>query len=376
MIAWLALAAITGGLVGAVVTRSVSSPSRVSISADVAGTSQVEDRRIAEAVRSLPVGLVLADEDGTVIYRNGYADSFERGPRVSKALVRGHVGDLLTAAMAGEQSQMEIDLFGPPRLRLRFSGRPIIDNGHQVGSSVMISDVTEEHRIDKVRRDFVANLSHELKTPVGAMSILAETLSESTDAETVTRLAGRIQKAALRLGDTVDDLLTLSTIEAGETVGFERLAVSDLASSALDACRDEALIRKIQLVEPASHAVVIEVLGDRPQLVSAPSNLITNAIKYSDDGGEVSVGLIEESDWVEISVVDHGIGIPGPDLQRIFERFYRVDTARSRSTGGTGLGLSIVRHVALNHGGEVTVKSEEGKGSVFTIRLPIAGSDS
>ncbi len=385
MTGWLALAGCAGVLIGVLLTRTISSRGEAKNSLQLETYHEVSDKRIAEAVRSLPIGLVLADESGEVIYRNAHANSYERGPRVSKALVRGHVKDLLAEAAQGNTEQLEVDLFGPPRLRLRFSGRPVVDADRQIGAAVMISDITEEHRIDQVRKDFVANVSHELKTPVGAMSILAETLSVADDPETVARLSGRIRKAATRLGETVDDLLTLSTIEASEPVEFVPLVVSDFVSEAIEMCRDEAQIYEVALsgaVQASGSSGGLQgsdqvsVLGNRPQLLSALNNLITNAIKYSAAGGDVVVGLERESEWVDIAVVDRGIGIPEKDLQRIFERFYRVDTARSRSTGGTGLGLSIVRHVALNHGGEVTVTSEEGKGSTFTMRLPVVGSGS
>lgn len=373
MLPWLALAVITGIALGVLLGRRTMPSEENSASNQGSPVEGEGDRYIAEAVRSLPMGLVLADLDGAVYYRNAYANSFELGPRVTKALVRGHVRDLLGSAIEGKTETIEIDLFGPPRLRLRFSGRPVLDGDRLVAGVVMISDVTEEHRIDVVRRDFVANVSHELKTPIGAISILAETLGAEDNPETITRLTARIQTAALRLGQTVDDLLTLSAIESSESTVFEPLHVAGLVRAAIDSCHEEAASRHVVLARPDDPNSDAHVLGDRAQLMSALNNLITNAIKYSDDKATVSLHLDESAEWIGISVRDRGIGIGESDHQRIFERFYRVDSARSRSTGGTGLGLSIVRHVAVNHGGKVTVESEEGKGSTFTMHLPIAG---
>lgn len=376
MLGWLVLAAMVGLTAGIFI--GLRRPSQTLISSSTLASSpildQAENRHFAEAVRSLPMGLILASETGEVVYRNAYAWSFETGPRITKALVRGHVNDLLKEAMNGRSHVEEVDVFGPPRLRLRFSGRPVIEGDRQVGAVVVISDITEEYRIDAVRRDFVANVSHELKTPVGAMGVLAEALAVAQDRETVLRLTDRIQTAAFRLGETVDDLLTLSAIEAADTFATERIDLKSLLVAGIQSSTEAATVRNVKLAYPETGSAEHIVLGDRVQLASAVNNLISNAIKYSDVGGEVLIDVVESDDWVEIRVSDNGIGIPQFDQERIFERFYRVDTARSRKTGGTGLGLSIVRHVALNHGGTVHVESQEGKGSVFTIRLPHAGS--
>jgi two-component system sensor histidine kinase SenX3 len=219
-----------------------------------------------------------------------------------------------------------------------------------------------------VRRDFVANISHELKTPVGALSLVAETLEDEDDPVVVGRLSRRMRAEAERLGRIIEDLLDLSRIEAEESPRRDPLEVPLVLAQAIDRLRPSAEHRGIHLDVAEPEGLVIR--GDRRQLVSAVHNLVDNAIKYSEDASSVQVTVSHDNGWVELAVADHGIGIPSRDLERIFERFYRVDRARSRDTGGTGLGLAIVRHVASNHGGEVTVQSHEGEGSTFTLRIP------
>jgi two-component system sensor histidine kinase SenX3 len=215
----------------------------------------------------------------------------------------------------------------------------------------------------------VANISHELKTPVGALGLLAETMADETDADVLARMAERMQKEAFRVGRTIDDLLQLSQIEASELPVHHELTVSSVLDEVVERNRSAAELSCVDLVveEPPEATTVV---GDRRQLVSALSNLVENAVKYSDEGGAVVIRAVRRDGRTEIDVVDQGIGIPARDLERIFERFYRVDRARSRDTGGTGLGLAIVRHVAQNHQGEVRVSSLEGQGSTFTLSLP------
>jgi two-component system sensor histidine kinase SenX3 len=215
----------------------------------------------------------------------------------------------------------------------------------------------------------VANISHELKTPVGALGVLAETLAGEHDPDVVARLAERMQQEAFRVARTIDDLLQLSQIEAGELPSRDPVPVHLVLAEAVDRTRAAAEMQGVTLHvdEPSPRLCVV---GDRRQLVSALANLCDNAVKYSDRGGAVRLCARTDGTWVEIDVADEGIGIPGNDLERVFERFYRVDRARSRDTGGTGLGLAIVRHVVQNHEGSVTVRSREGEGSTFTLRLP------
>ena len=239
-----------------------------------------------------------------------------------------------------------------------------------VGVLVVIDDVTDRRRLEAVRRDFVANISHELKTPVGALGLLAETLLAEDDPTVSRRLAERMQTEAFRVGRTIDDLLALSQIEADEAGLRDEVPVHLFIAEAVDRVRPAAEQQgiTIEVVEPDPRLVVV---GDRRQLVSATYNLLDNAVKYSDRGSSVQVRARTDGRWIDLSVSDHGIGIPRRDLERVFERFYRVDRARSRETGGTGLGLAIVRHVASNHAGEVRVESLEGEGSTFTLRLPV-----
>jgi two-component system sensor histidine kinase SenX3 len=243
------------------------------------------------------------------------------------------------------------------------------DDGAGAGAFLLVEDVSERQRLDSVRRDFVANISHELKTPVGALGVLAETLAGEDDVEVVQRLAGRMQREAFRVARTIDDLLQLSQIEASELPTREPVPVHLVIAEAVDRTRPAAELSSVRfVVHEASHRLT--VVGDRRQLVSAMANLCDNALKYSDPGAEVVIRSRTDGLWVTIDIEDQGIGIPARDLERIFERFYRVDRARSRDTGGTGLGLAIVRHVVQNHEGEVSVTSREGEGSTFSLRLP------
>ena len=237
---------------------------------------------------------------------------------------------------------------------------------------LLIEDQTESRRVEEVRRDFVANTSHELKTPVGALALLAETVEDAADdPEAVRRFAGRMRQEAARLTNLVQDMITLSRIQAAEPVPDPvPVKLDDVVAEALDRCRMRASARGIELVATGGHG--LSVLGDEDLLITALRNLLENAVAYSPDKTRVDVSVsLARGGAVEISVADQGIGIPERDLERIFERFYRVDPARSRATGGTGLGLAIVKHVTAAHGGKVTVVSTEGAGSTFTLRLPL-----
>ena len=236
---------------------------------------------------------------------------------------------------------------------------------------VIVSDESEAQRIQDVRRDFVANISHELKTPIGALLLLSEAvLGAKDDAVAVTNFATRMQSEAKRLTNLVQEIINLSRLQDSDPLQVAReLGVQELINSAIDQSRIAANNRRIRVT--STHLKDVSILGDREQLIMAIHNLIENAINYSPEGTKVSVTTEIENGIIGISVTDQGIGIPDADLDRIFERFYRVDPARSRQTGGTGLGLSIVKHVALKHGGEVTVWSAQDVGSTFSLRIPI-----
>ncbi len=325
-------------------------------------------RRAMAALDQMSTGAVLADETGSIVMRNRMAAPFATG-RHGDALVEAEIQARLTDALGGEVTDAEVRLHGPPERMLFIVGSPLVVDAEVIGAIVLIDDVSEEQRLDAMRRDFVANVSHELRTPVGALSLLAETLEGEDDPVVVANFLGRIQKETTRLSRLIDDLLDLSRIEAGAGDHLEEVAIDPLIDDVVAALRASAERSGVSLqVEHASASP--EVIGDRAQLFSALSNLIDNALKYSPDGGAVHVRVAVLAGDCAIAVADEGVGIPQRDLHRIFERFYRVDRARSSETGGTGLGLSIVRHVAANHGGRVEVVSQEGVGSTFTLILP------
>lgn len=236
---------------------------------------------------------------------------------------------------------------------------------------VLIFDDSEYRRLDAIRRDFIANISHELKTPIGALAILSEAvLGAKDDPPSIERFATRMQIEAIRLSDLVQEIIDLSRLQDDDPLKRAKIInLSTLISEVIEGSRLEAENRGISLVY--AEGDVVEILGDRRQIEMAIRNLIENAIHYSPDRTRVAVSLKESGGLAEIIVSDQGVGIPEKDIERIFERFYRVDPARSRETGGTGLGLSIVKHVVTNHGGDVSVWSVEGAGSTFTIRLPL-----
>jgi two-component system sensor histidine kinase SenX3 len=240
--------------------------------------------------------------------------------------------------------------------------------------ALVVDDLTESKRVESVRRDFVANVGHEIKTPVGALTLLAEAaLDARDDPDAVQHFIGRIQHEANRLSRLVQELLDLSRLQGGDPLpGGTFVAVDAIIDEAVDRARLVAEAKQIEIVQGGDPGLV--VTGSEPQLVTAVANLLDNAVAYSPAQTKVAVGVHGRDDGVEITVKDEGIGIDESDQERIFERFYRVDPARSRETGGTGLGLAIVKHVVSNHGGVVTVWSRPGAGSSFTIRLPAASA--
>jgi len=409
--------------------------------------------RLRRSLDTLTQGVVLCDENGTVIYRNGRANALMVS-RHGDALAAQAVTELLEDAWHEGTAERTLDLYGPPRRTLQVRARQIDDGRRPLGVIALIEDISERRRLEEIRRDFVANVSHELKTPIGALGLLAETLISEPDADVAQRLAGRIHSEAFRVSRIIDDLLDLSRIESEEAPQREPVLVNLVMADAIERVRSTADQRGIEIVlhEPSPP---VAVLGERRQLVSAMHALLENAITYSYDNSKVVVsGTVrrvvpkptshqlpgeadsatnepvtaaftsaafdddgtppsgvpvttagsevatsttapqpnegelltastaeggsvrpdwrsEDRDSVRLAVQDHGIGIPARDLDRIFERFYRVDHGRSRDTGGTGLGLSIVRHVANNHQGWVDVESREGEGSTFSLVLPL-----
>jgi two-component system, OmpR family, sensor histidine kinase SenX3 len=321
---------------------------------------------VGRAVEVLDIGVVVASAAGEIVYRNRVASGMT-GALHADVLVEEAVDVHLRGALDGQTRRQIIELFGPPLRVVSVSATPL-EGG---GAVATIEDVTERARLDAVRTDFVANISHELKTPVGALAVLAEAMADADEPEVINRLANKMVDEAFRAGRTIDDLLELSRIELGGDAVRDVVPVSLVMAEAVDRARSLAERRGID-IRVNEVADRLKLLGDRRQLVSAVGNLVENAVKYSESGGQVEISAHTDGIWIDLRVRDFGFGIPARDLDRIFERFYRVDRARSRETGGTGLGLAIVRHVANNHGGEVRVKSVEGEGSTFDLRIPAA----
>ncbi|MCY3634819.1 MAG: ATP-binding protein [bacterium] len=327
------------------------------------------EARLRLSLDAITQGVVMADAEGNVLYLNSYARQFTEA-RHGEALVEAAVAELLAEAAQGGVAEREVELFGPPRRCLFVSAMPLKLEGRNYGSVALIDDITEPQRLDAMRRDFVANISHELRTPMGALSLLAETLATETDPEVASRLAMRVQAEAIRLSDIMDDLLELSRIESDEASERAPVAIQHVISDALSRARPTAEEKEVP-IETALPALDLMVQADRRQLTSAVFNLLENAVKYSEATCPVRVMTRLEGDWVEVEVRDQGYGIPLRHQERIFERFYQVDQSRERTDGGVGLGLAIVRHVATNHGGEIRVESTEGEGSTFTLAVPI-----
>ena len=327
------------------------------------------ETRLRLSLDAITQGVVMADTAGNVLYRNPYAHQYTEA-RHGEALVEAAVAELLAEAAQGRVVEREVELFGPPRQCLFVSAMPLRLEGKDHGSVALIDDITEPQRLDAMRRDFVANISHELRTPMGALSLLAETLAGETDPEVVSRLAARVQSEAIRLSDIMDDLLELSRIESDESSERAPVAVQHVISEALSRLKPVADEKQVP-IEAVRPAFDLTVWADRRQLTSAVFNLLDNAVKYSDAHRPVRVSADLAGDCVEVEVRDQGYGIPMGHQERIFERFYQVDRSRGRTDGGVGLGLAIVRHVATNHGGEVHVESTEGEGSSFTLAVPV-----
>jgi two-component system sensor histidine kinase SenX3 len=344
------------------------------------GESSAESTRLRRSLDSLPLGLVLCDESGGVIFRNTQAENL-MASRYGDAIAAQAVTGVLTEGWTNGVAERTIEIYGPPRRTLTIRSSVIDDGRRPLGVLAIIEDISERRRLEDIRRDFIANVSHELKTPIGALGLLAETLQFERDPEVANRLAQRINSESFRVNRIIEDLLDLSRIESEGSPSREPVPVSLFVADAIERIRTSAEQHdvKLEFVEPGNNFVIV---GDRRQLVSAVHALLENAVIYSPRGGsvEVTIERIEATTddegetvgpFVHVNIKDEGVGIPSKDLERIFERFYRVDPGRARETGGTGLGLSIVRHVAQNHGGNVLVDSREGEGSTFTLELPM-----
>ena len=339
-----------------------------------------ETVRLRRSLDALQLGLVLCDEAGNVIFRNSQAEDLMES-KYGDALGAQAVTEVLSEGWANGVGERTIEIYGPPRRTLSIRATVIDDGRRPLGVVAAIEDVSERRRLEDIRRDFIANVSHELKTPMGALGLLAETLQYEKDPNVAARLADRINSEAFRVNRIIEDLLDLSRIESEGSPTREPISVSLFVADAIERIRTAAEQQDVtvEFKEPETNFVVV---GDRRQLVSAMHALLENAVVYSPAKGKVSIktARVEESinefgetvgPLIRITIKDQGVGIPEKDLERIFERFYRVDPGRARQTGGTGLGLSIVRHVAQNHGGNVLVTSTEGEGSTFSLDLPM-----
>ena len=319
--------------------------------------------RFMDALDLLPIGIVIVDLKLNRRVRNNAAAAMT-GVRYVDILVDQAVDAMIDEIKVAKSGNRILEAVAGTTRYFKISGQSMDDQR----GIVTVEDITEKSRINTVQTDFVANLSHELKTPIGAVAALADSLNGETETEVVWRLAERIVTESHRMSRIVDDLLDLSRVEFG---GTEEWTDIDLATVLVEVVSTNQHAAKRQgLGLSLTGSAELLVRGDRSQLVSVFSNLVDNAIKYSEIAGVVNVSSTIKGEEIMVSVTDHGIGIAERDQKRIFERFYRVDKARSRATGGTGLGLSIVRHIVLEHGGAIDIRSEEGVGSTFTVRLP------
>lgn len=392
-----AAAAIAGVLTGVIAMlafrfseREQKRPTRTSLHTDPVLPPGVDT--VLSVLRS---SAVVLDEADAVVKASSaaYALGLVRGGKLSIEPMLKMARD---TRRDGEIRQVELDL--PRRGTGRGEALAVSARVAPLGSRLvllLVEDLTEARRIEAVRRDFVANVSHELKTPVGALSLLSEAvMGASDDPEAVERFAGRMQIEATRLTNLVQELIDLSRVQNDDPLeDAEPVRVDELVAEAVDRCRHQAGTKQITMASNmgapegleqggggrrAGGTAELQVFGNRGQLAAALGNLVENAVNYSPARTRVGIAARRVNapggDHIEIAVTDQGIGISDKDKERIFERFYRVDPARSRQTGGTGLGLAIVKHVAASHGGEVTVWSSEGQGSTFTLRLPEAGA--
>jgi len=342
-----------------------------------------ERDRAGQIVDALDDGVLLLDGAGRLLVANpaarswfGLPDDLRPGLPAQRVLGVSQIAELAEAAAETRApATCTVSVVFPEYRTLALRAFPLADRGPTGRIVVTMTDITQRRRLEVLRRDFVANASHELKTPVAALRALAETLLTALpdDPEAARGFAVRIGREAERLDTLVRDLLDLSRVERG-TLDVEPVDLVGLAKEVVGSYADRAEERRIKLRTELRPSVAMR--GDRAQLGLLLSNLIDNAVRYTPSKGTVRVRLDASESRAVLQVADTGEGIPANELSRIFERFYRVDKARARQTGGTGLGLAIVRHVAESHGGMVTVDSELGRGTTFTVTLPVAGPPS
>lgn len=361
-----ALVGLLAGLaIGITLSRRTARPARPA----PAPPADVLPSGVADVLNVLRSASIVLDRSGNLVKTSPAAHAFGliRGRDLAHAELRVLVQQATTLGLVREQ-ELELPLGPLGRETLIVFARvaPLSDNL----TLLLVEDRTEAKRLEEVRRDFVANVSHELKTPIGALSLLSEAVTDAADdAGAVRHFAKRMLRESSRLGQLVQEIIDLSRLQVADALQSpEPVEIDDVTTDAVDRCRTAAVAKEIDVVVGGDVGAV--VYGDHSLLVTAVRNLVDNAISYSEPNTKVGVSIRRTGGLVEVAVSDQGIGIAPADQERIFERFYRTDPARSRSTGGTGLGLSIVKHVAANHGGEVTIWSVPGQGSTFTLRLP------
>ncbi|MEU1970707.1 ATP-binding protein [Microbacterium sp. NPDC019599] len=361
----LLLGAAIGSLVSVVIMASLRARDRLE-----AATSAAVPEGVAQVLHGMDDAAAVVDASFTVIAASA--------PAIPFGFIEGSVlpgEDLKSVARRARSGEAA----ATATLRLRRGAPPaeprlVVVRATRISSRfsfLVLRDITEKERVEQMRRDFVANTSHELKTPVGAVSLLAEAIESAADDPAQVRVfAARLLAEATRLAQLTGRIMSLSRLQAADELGDERdVAVDEIVASALEAHAIQADSAGVTIVRGGERGLWVR--GDAQILSEAVGNLLANAIAYSPSGSNVGVGIKSGDRIVEIAVSDRGIGIPEGEQARVFERFYRADQARSRRTGGTGLGLSIVKHAVQRHGGEVTLWSRPGRGSTFTIRLPL-----
>ncbi|MCJ7726837.1 MAG: ATP-binding protein [Acidimicrobiia bacterium] len=370
----LALARIGGGPSPRWWRRAATLDREVRAMEEEVSASERDRARLAAAVAEASIGILLTDDSGAVVLANEIASTF-LGARHGEAVAEVRMRQAIEAAILNRRPEhREIEIFTPQRRHLDIRAIPLELGVESLGTIAYVVDVTESHRVDAMRSDFIANVSHELKTPLGALAVLAETLADQRDDPTVVgRMADRLVQEAQRLSALIGDILDLSQAEAAERPRAP-VSLSEVMAAVAADIQPAAAARRVDLVIGTIPPGAV-VWGERRQIQTLFTNLVDNAVKYTAVGeGErrprVGVNATASKKEIVVTVEDEGVGIAEQHLERIFERFYRVDKGRSRETGGTGLGLSIARHIARNHGGDITAESQVGIGTTFRVRLP------
>ncbi len=333
-------------------------------------------QQLVTALDSLNYGIAIYGQDDQLIHTNPYASSFLSGVH-SGALIADAIDELFQTRDGQEVIDQELDVFDNShpssvthsrKKTFYIILRELSIEGNQIGSVVTIEDISEQERLESVRRDFISNISHELKTPIGAIALLTETLLGEPDTDLVQKFAPNILQETERLSETIDDLLSLSRIEHGSTDSFNQIDLLKCIEQAIDRVNTFAKQNEVTVLTSFPPAPV-HLFGDELQLTSAFYNILENSVKYKRiNQGNVHLTVQQLDDFIEVEISDNGIGIPTKDLDRVFERFYCVD--RSHSGSGVGLGLAIVRHVIVNHEGVLRIESTEGVGTTFFIQFP------